>query len=217
MNGRFCWSVIVHCGLLSLGLGGTSPTWAGPVTVDFTATIETIPDPDGEFAGANLKKGDSLTGTLTYDTQAQAVNSSSNPAQYNFTPTSSPAYASPLGFSLNIGGHVITPFYPGNMILQVQDDLASQKYPSMFTASTTVQDTTANPNQNALLASIGLGDSSGTVFSSTALPPSLDLSKFDAGQFVLQSTRTTRRLWFSRPRLMSADRAPRSVHRSRVP
>jgi hypothetical protein len=53
-------------------------------------------------------------------------------------------------------------------------------YPDVFAATAYV-----NVGGSATLASFGLGDKTGTVFSSSALPTSLDLNRFSVGTFAL--------------------------------
>ena len=67
------------------------------------------------------------------------------------------------------------------MQLKVGNNLAGM-YPDVFTAVSDV-----DVGGSATLASFGLADTTGTVFSSTALPTSLDLGKFDVGKFTLGS------------------------------
>ncbi len=79
-----------------------------------------------------------------------------------------------------MGSHTFDPNYSGVMQIHVQDDLTTSMYPTAFVAvASTHVGTTAS------LAVFGLADSTGTALSSTALPTSLDFSKFDASEFSL--------------------------------
>jgi PEP-CTERM motif len=150
---------------------------ASVVTINFTGTITVINDP-GFISGSNV--GDSFSGTLVYDTSAPIAVPGANPAEYDYLSTSTPPYASPLGLTFTVGSHTFDPHYPGAMQIHVQDDLTSLPYPTAFVAVASTQVGTG-----ASLAVFGLADSTGTALSSTALPTSLDFSKFDASEFQL--------------------------------
>ncbi|WP_165251310.1 PEP-CTERM sorting domain-containing protein [Paludisphaera soli] len=152
---------------------------AGLVTVGFTGTVTSIPDPTGVFAGAAV--GDTFTGTVVYDTTAAIGTPGSNPAQYLDTGASTPPFASPLGISFTLNGVTIDARYTGGMLATIQNDLASNPaYPDAFLA----QASAASPGAGALNPTIDLilVDSTGTALGSTDLPTSLDASWFTDGQ-----------------------------------
>jgi hypothetical protein len=96
-------------------LAGNVVAQAGVVTVNFTETVTALPDPTGVFAGAAV--GDPFSGTLVYDTTATAVTPGANPAQYLYSSSSTPPFASPLGITFTLHGVTITPRYPGAMVV----------------------------------------------------------------------------------------------------
>jgi hypothetical protein len=151
---------------------------ASIVTINFTGTITAVDDPSGFISGSTV--GDSFSGSLVYDTSAPIAVPGANPAEYDYLPTSTPPYASPLGLTFTVGSHTFDPHYPGAMQIHVQDDLTSSPYPTAFVAVASTQ-----VGSGATLAVFGLADSTGTALSSTALPTSLDFSKFDASEFSL--------------------------------
>ena len=87
-----------------------------------------------------------------------------------------------LGITLTVGSHTFSTLYTGLMQLTVQNDLASSNYPDAFGAVADVK-----VGNTFSLAGFVLGDKTGTVFSSTALPTSLDLSQFTVGEVNLVS------------------------------
>jgi hypothetical protein len=163
---------------LSITWISTLTAEAGVVTIDFTGTITAINDPSGFISGSSI--GDSFSGSLVYDTSAPMAVPGANPAEYDYLPTSTPPYASPLGITITVGSHTFDPHYAGVMQIHVQDDLMGSPYPTAFVA---VASTTLGTG--ATLAVFGVADTTGTALSSTALPTSLDFSKFDASEFQL--------------------------------
>jgi hypothetical protein len=155
---------------------------AAQVTVNFTGTVTGLPDPTGVFAGAAV--GDTFSGTLVYDTTAAAVAPGADPAQYLYSGSSTPPFASPLGITFTLHGVTIAPRYPGAMIVTVQNDLASNPtFPDVFIA----QAAAASPGVGVGNPQIdfAVADRTGTALSSTALPTSLDLHRFTDGEFRL--------------------------------
>jgi hypothetical protein len=153
---------------------------AGLVTIDFTGTVTSLPDPTGVFAGAAV--GDTFTSTVVYDTTAAIVTPGSNPAQYFYGGSTTPPFASPLGISFTLNGVTIDARPTGAMLVTVQDDLATNPaYPDAFLA----QAAAASPGAGAPNPEIDfiVVDSTGTALSSTDLPTSLDLSRFTDSQF----------------------------------
>jgi hypothetical protein len=163
---------------LSITLISALTAEASLVTIDFTGTITSINDPSGFISGSSV--GDSFSGSLVYDTSAPIAVPGANPAEYDYLPTSTPPYASPLGLTFTVGSHTFDPHYPGAMQIHVQNDLTSSTFPTAFVAVASTQVGTG-----ATLAVFGLADSTGNALSSTALPTSLDFSKFDASEFQL--------------------------------
>ncbi len=163
---------------LSITLISAMTAEASIVTINFTGTITSINDPSGFISGSSV--GGSFSGSLVYDTSAPIAVAGANPAEYDYLPASTPSYASPLGLTFTVGSHTFDPHYPGVMQIHVQNDLVSSTYPDAFVAVASTQVGTG-----ATLAVFGLADTTGTALSSTALPTSLDFSKFDASEFQL--------------------------------
>jgi PEP-CTERM motif len=142
---------------------------AGQVTVNFTATVTSVDS--SVISGTAI--GDLFTGTLVYDSSVPVDTPGANPAVY----TTLPPLPSPIGISVTVGGNTFGRV--SNSVLQVQvgNDLPGT-FPDVFTAVSLV-----DVNGTSKFASFGVADTTGTVFSSTALPTSLDLSKFTNGVF----------------------------------
>jgi hypothetical protein len=151
---------------------------AGLVTVNFSGTITSIDDPKGFISGS--KVGDSFSGKLVYDDTAKIAVPGANPAEYDYLTSTTPPFASPLGLTFTVGSHTFDPHYPGVMQIHVQNDLASSKFPDAFVAVASV-----GLGTGTTLAAFGVADTTGTALSSTDLPTSLDLSKFNNGEFNL--------------------------------
>jgi hypothetical protein len=179
MTRRFCRGVVLITGLV-LALVSARPTEAGIVTVNFSGTVTSIDDPSGYISGTNL--GDSFSGTLVYNSSATVDLPGANPAHYTFLPNGTNPFVAPLGITLTVGSHTFSTLYTGLMQLTVQNDLASSNYPDAFGAVADVK-----VGNTFSLAGFVLGDKTGTVFSSTALPTSLDLSQFTVGEVNLVS------------------------------
>jgi hypothetical protein len=155
---------------------------AGQVTVNFTGTVTGLPDPTGVFAGAAV--GDTFSGTLVYDTAAAAVTPGANPAQYFYTGSSTPPFASPLGITVTLHGVTISPRYPGAMVVTVQNDLASNPtFPDVFIAQAAA--TSPGPGVGNPQIDFALADRTGTALGSTALPTGLEPSRFTDSSFRL--------------------------------
>ena len=140
-------------------------SFSGTVTMVDTAVI------------SGTKAGDPFSGKLVYDDSTPADSPAGNPQSY----TTPPPLASGLGITLSVGGNTYAAETGDLMQLKVGNNLAGM-YPDVFTAVSDV-----DVGGSATLASFGLADTTGTVFSSTALPTSLDLGKFDVGKFTLGS------------------------------
>lgn len=165
----------------SLLASAASAARADLVTVDFTGTVATLPDPTGIFAGAAV--GDTFTGSLVYDSAASPVTPGANPAQYLYSAASTPPYLAPLGISVTLRGVTVSPRYPGAMILTVSNDLATNPaFPDVFIAQAAAGPLSGATNPQIDFA---VADSTGTALGSTALPTSLDLSRFTDSQFRL--------------------------------
>jgi len=157
------------------------PANAALVTVNFSGEVTTLPDPTGLFAGAAI--GDDFSGMLIYDTDPLAVTPGSNPAQYLYTGSTIPPFASPLGISITLNGVTVSPRYPGAMVITVQNDLASNPtFPDVFIAQAAATGFVGASNPQIDFA---LADRTGTALSSTALPLSLDPSAFTDSSFRL--------------------------------
>ncbi len=152
-------------------------TEAALVTVNFSGTITSIDDPNGYISGSSV--GDPFSGTLVYSTGLAAGVPGANPSIYTYLPSTTPAFAAPLGITVTVGSHTFSSSYTGLMQITVQNNLAGA-YPDVFGAVADV-----NVGNTYTLAGIALGDSTGTALSSTDLPTSLDLSKFTVGDFNL--------------------------------
>ncbi len=145
---------------------------AGLVTVDFSGSVTVV---DTSLI-TGTKVGDSFSGTLVYDSSTPKTSmAGADPAIY----TALPPLASGLGITLTVGGVTYAGETGYAEQLMVGYHLKGT-YPDLFTAAAYV-----NVGGSATLASFGLGDETGTVFSSTALPTSLDLNKFSVGTFAL--------------------------------
>ncbi len=144
---------------------------AGQVTVNFTGMVSMV-NP-GAISGT--KAGDPFSGKLVYDDSTPVDTPGANPAVY----TTLPPLASGLGMTLTIGGNTYSAETGDLMQLKVGNDLTGM-FPDVFTAVSFV-----NVGGSATVASFGLADTTGTAFSSTALPTSLDLSKFDFSKLTL--------------------------------
>jgi hypothetical protein len=165
---------------MAITLLSTLSAEASLVTVNFTGTVTSSDDPDGYISGTIL--GDSFSGTLTYDTSATIGVPGSDPAIYTYLPSSTPAYASPLGITLTVGSHTFSENYTGVMQVTVQNNLTSAAYPDVFGAVADMK-----VGNTSSLAGFALGDATGTALSSTALPTSLNLSQWTVGDFNLTS------------------------------
>ena len=163
-----------HLGVVVAGLAITALSAinadAGQVTVNFTGTV--MQADASSFPGAAA--GDSFSGTFVYDS-SQPIDppGTENPGVYTFLPP----LASGLGMSVTIGGVTYAAETSDLMQIQIANDVGGAT-PDAFVATAFI-----NVGGVAKRVDFGLGDSTGTVFSSTALPTSLDLSKFDSGVF----------------------------------
>ena len=170
------WTMIVA---VSVTLLTALTANAGLVTVDFSGTITKIDDPNGVISGTQI--GDSFTGTLIYDTSLPSDNPGGDPAYYTYLPGTTPPFAAPLGLTITVGSYTFSPHYTGLMQIQVLNDVGGS-YPDAFSAE---NDVTVGTSYSLL--GFVVGDSTGTAFSSTALPTSFDLGKFDLGEVFLTS------------------------------
>ncbi len=144
---------------------------AGLVTVDFSGSVSVV---DTSLI-TGTKVGDSYSGTLVYDSSTPETSmSGADPATY----TALPPLASGLGITLTVGGKTYTAELGDTEQLTVA-------YHFMGTSDVFAATAYVNVGGSATLASFGVRDTTGTVFSSTALPTSLDLSKFTDGEFTL--------------------------------
>jgi hypothetical protein len=144
---------------------------AGLVTVDFSGSVTVV---DTSLI-PGTKVGDSYSGTLVYDSSTPETSmSGSDPAVY----TALPPLASGLGITLTVGGNT----YAAELGDAEQLTVA---YHYMGTSDVFAAVAYVNVGGSATMAEFGLRDITGKVFSSTALPTSLDLSKFSEGEFAL--------------------------------
>ncbi len=149
--------------------------FAGQVTVHFSGTVTLVDT--SEISGT--KVGNSFSGMLVYDSSTPETSlAGSDPAQY----TARPPLASGLGITLTVGGNTYAAELGDVLQLTVGNDLTGT-YRDVFAARGYV-----NVGGAVTGAEFGVADQTGTVFSSTALPTSLDLSKFSVGTFALAGT-----------------------------
>jgi hypothetical protein len=165
---------------ISITLISTLTAEASLVTVNFSGTVSTIDDPNGYISGT--KVGDPFSGTLVYDSSATIDLAGANPAHYTYLPGGTNPFAAPLGITLTVGGHTFSTVYTGLMQLTVQNNLAGASFPDVFGAVADVK-----VGNTLTLAGFALGDKTGTVLSSTALPTSLNLSQWTVGEVNLVS------------------------------
>ena len=163
---------------MAIGLVGSVSVRAAQVTVSFTGTVTSIDDPSGYIAGA--KVGDTFSGTVVYDTSLPPDVPGANPETYTYLHTTTPPFAVPLGITVNLDGHTFQSDGAGLMQITVQNDLTTKPYPDVFAAVADVGVGTTHT-----LAAFALGDATGTVLSSTALPTSINLSQWTVGDFNL--------------------------------
>jgi hypothetical protein len=147
---------------------------AGLVTVDFSGTVGKVDT--SKIPGT--KVGDSFSGTLVYDSDTPLTTPGTNLARY----TASEPLPAKMGITLTVGGTTYGAELDHVMQLTVVNDQMGTSADA-FTAFAFV-----NVGGVATSATFGLEDKPGTVFSSTALPTSLDLSKFTLGTFILGPT-----------------------------
>ena len=146
---------------------------AGQVTVDFSGTVTLV----NASKISGTKVGDRFSGTLVYDSSTTKTSlPGADPAVY----TALSPLASGLGITLNVGGttYAAEAGYAGQLMVGYH---LGGTFPDVFTALASV-----NVGGAATTATFGVADRTGTVFSSTALPTSLDLSKFSVGKFGLE-------------------------------
>jgi PEP-CTERM motif len=164
---------VIVAGLLITSFSSVGAV-AGLVTVDFSGTVTKVDT--SKIPGT--KVGDSFSGTLVYDSDTPVTTPGTNLARY----TASQPLPAGVGITLTVGGIMYAAESTHVMQLTVAND-GPAPFPDAFTAFASV-----NVGGVATSATFGVGDSTGTAFSSTALPTSLDLSKFTTGEFVLGST-----------------------------
>src|SRR4051794_22124097 len=105
----------------ALALTAPAAARAAFVTVNFTGTVTSLPDPTGVFAGAAV--GEAFSGARVSDPAAAAAPPGATPAQSLSSAATAPPFAAPLGITVTLHGVTVVPRYPGAMVVTVQNDL----------------------------------------------------------------------------------------------
>jgi hypothetical protein len=150
-----------------IALAPTRSARAGMVTVDFSGSVTGVNT--SAFPGTAI--GDSFSGKLIYDSsQAPSSAPGANPAVYTYAPP-----IGSLGISLTLGGTTFDAESGDAMQIQIANNFMGF---DAFIATAFV-----NVGGTPTRVDFALQDLTAAVFSSTALPTSVDLSKFTKGLF----------------------------------
>ena len=156
-----------------VALCGSAPAQAALVSYNFAGTITSAGDPLGNFS---ISTGDPFAGSFTYDTTLAVALSGPGNVLYE-----KPAPIAPMAFSLTVNGTQYTAANSSAPLgLQVTNDAGGLQ--DQFVYRTAFGGSLVHPLSGSYLFSnmaLSLHDSTGGVFSSTAIPSSLDLNDFD--------------------------------------
>jgi len=145
---------------------------AAVITVDFSGIINSVADGAGTLAGTGITAGTStFSGSFSYDTATAASSLGTNIAGY------------PGGlFTVTIDGTYVLSDDPS--VITITDDFGTSSRDGFFIGSAgSAADRFDLPVTASYQYFINLFDSTGSVFSSTALPNSLNLGQFDTAVF----------------------------------
>lgn len=159
-----------------LAFFGSSPAQAALVSYNFAGAITTASDPLVNFG---IVVGNPLAGSFTYDTSLGVVSSGPGNVVYE--------QSAPLTFSVTVNG-VQYSAANSSAPLRVQVTDNSGGLNDQFVFHTVFAGSLVHPLSGSYPFSnmaLSLHDSSATVFSSTAIPSSLDLNDFDIAGFSL--------------------------------
>ncbi|MFV2065714.1 MAG: PEP-CTERM sorting domain-containing protein [Pirellulales bacterium] len=158
---------------------GSPPTQAALVSYNFAGAITTASDPLASFG---IVTGDPFTGSFTYDTSLGIVSSGPGNVLYE-----QPAPIAPLTFSVTVNGvQYAAANSSAPLRIQVTDNSGGLN--DQFVVHTVYTGSLVHPLSGSYPFSnmaLSLRDSSATIFSSTAIPSSLDLNDFDLVGFSL--------------------------------
>lgn len=165
-----------------LGLFGSLPAQAALVSYNFAGAITSASDPLASFG---IVTGDPFVGSFTYDTSLGIASSGPGNVLYE-----QPAPIAPMNFSVTINGvQYAAANSSAPLSIQVTDNAGGLQdqfgYHTVFGGSLVHPLSGSYPFSNMALV---LRDTSATVFSSTAIPSSLDLNDFDDNGFSLNLT-----------------------------
>ena len=156
------------------------PAGASPITYDFTGTVG-----GGNISGVN--PGEPFSGTVTYDTSLPVSGSASNSSQS--IEYDAPEPSSLIGLEVKVGSQTFGFASPGSASVTVfnnavpPENIAGPGDTLAVSVTSTPTPSAGEPNSTTIQQlSFTLTDPSSQAFTSTALPASLDLSRFpDAG------------------------------------
>ena len=170
-----------HRRLLAVGtllaFCGSAPAEAALVSYNFSGAITTASDPLASFG---ISPGDTFAGSFTYDTSLSVVSSGPGNVLYE-----QPVPIAPSALSVTVNGvQYAAANSSAPLRIQVTNNAGGLQdqfvYHTVFAGSLVQPLSGSYPFSNMALS---LHDSSGTVFSSTAIPSSLDLTDFDVAMF----------------------------------
>lgn len=153
---------------------------AALVTYTFSGTVTKLNDPNN-LLGGQVHIGDSYSGTLVYDFSPSGHNLTPTRAIYYYEPTYAKNFSSPIGINAQVGGFAIKPdYFYGDMYAQVFNNAATNQG-GIADAFIAAQD--YNGPNGQFESAVELDDTTASVFSSLALPTSLNTSSFNLGSF----------------------------------
>lgn len=114
MGNRQIKTILILGSLMLGGLFLTRSVWADEITFEFTAQVTQSSGTDN-FTGGAIAVNSTLTGSMTFDTDAPDQNSSSSYGTYVYQ---SPTYTSPIGMIVQQGSNVLETD-PANMSFSI--------------------------------------------------------------------------------------------------
>ena len=167
--------------LLAVALHNIPAAYAELVTFQVTATVDTVDDPNW-LLGGSILVGDTLEGTLQYDTSLPDLEPDANLGTY---------FASPPGGSFIEGTSSASGFFETidffDAVVGNGPTSGDEDFVVFFATGDTTPSTLVHPSVDWVDLAVVLYDFDGTVFSNDSLPTTLDLAEFELAEVELTS------------------------------